>query len=184
LADKVKVVDLGLKDAFVSAYINGKRLPYADAKAQQESDNSIKTESENPIAFPSASAPEYTTSPTPVQGSTVVPFVNNVSAYPNATSENGIQYTEEGVCYKVQLGAFKGNVPDDMAQKFNQIRNWPVEHKIINGMYVYTVGNFKTGSFAKGLRDEIRAYGLDDVYITVYRDGRKLGGQEAEDLLK
>jgi hypothetical protein len=67
---------------------------------------------------------------------------------------------------------------------FNQIKDWPVDYKMINDMYVYTAGNFVSVNAAKELRDQIRELGLSDSYITVYKNGRKLGGQEAEDLLK
>src|SRR5690606_30933195 len=35
LRDKQKVVGLGIRDAFVSAYINGTRVPFAEARQQQ-----------------------------------------------------------------------------------------------------------------------------------------------------
>lgn len=185
LGDKAKVVDLGFKDAFVSAYLNGKRVNFADAKAKQEADNTIETENEVPISLPNGGTPEYVTTTAPaVENSTVVPYKNSVTSYPEANEENGVKADENGVAYKIQLGAFNGSVPEDMVALFNQIKDWPVDYKMINGMYVYTVGNFVSVEAAKELRDEIRALGLSDSYITVYKNGRKLGGQEAEDLLK
>lgn len=185
LEAKLKVVDVGFRDAFVSAYIDGKRVNYNEAKAKQEADSNIETETENPVVIP-ASTPEYTTgtAPTTTNSETIVPYTNGVKNYPEATEDNGIKTDENGICYRVQLGAFNGSVPDDMVAKFNLIKDWPVEHRIINGMYVYTAGNYTSVETAKELRDELRELGLTDCYITVYKNGRKLGGQEAEDLLR
>jgi phosphatidylglycerophosphate synthase len=38
--------------------------------------------------------------------------------------------------------------------------------------------------FAFALRDEIKELGLQDAYLTVYRDASKLSGTEAEELLR
>jgi hypothetical protein len=83
----------------------------------------------------------------------------------------------------VQIGAFSRQVPDEVAARFSQIRDWPVENKEVNGLYIYNVGNFSEARFARALRDEAVRLGITDAFITVYRDGRKLYGQEAATLL-
>ncbi|MDI1354717.1 MAG: hypothetical protein PSX36_07355 [bacterium] len=184
-ADKSKVVDRGLRDAFVSAYLNGKRIPYNEAKAQQENDATVTMEPENPIVFPASQGPEVPASGTPVMlDPAVKPFTNNVTTYPEATAENGIKNGEEGVSYKVQIGAYSKQVPEDIAAKFLSIKTWPVENKQINALYIYNVGNFSEVKFARNLRDELKTLGMTDAYITVYRDGRKIYGVEAENLLR
>lgn len=186
IADKNKVIDLGIKDAFVSAYLDGKRLPFNEAKAKKEADGSIIFEPENPIVFPAilpaaatAAQPEITNVPSP----TVAPFSNGVKERPAATPDNGIKETEEGITYKVQIGAYSRQVPADVAAKFNAIKNWPVENKAINGLYIYNIGNFNEAKFAKELKNEAVALGITDAFITVYKDGKKLFGAEATNYL-
>lgn len=191
LMDKDKVVALGIKDAFVSAYLNGKRIPFAEAKERQANDASIKMEPENPIVFSDAPAsPVNTGNPLEQLGNAatgdpgVEPFKNNVNTYPMATPENGVKENESGVTFKVQIGAFSKQVPADVAAKFSAIRNWPIDNKRINGLYVYNVGNFSEVKFAKTLRDEMVALGITDAFLTVYKDGQKLYGAEAESYLR
>jgi hypothetical protein len=182
LTDKGRVIDIGVKDAFVSAYLNGKRIPFAEGKEKQASDSTIKMETENPIIFPTfeSAAPTNTIPADP----TVTPFTNNVTSYPEATSENGIKTNEEGISFKVQIGAFSKQVPEDVAAKFQLIKTWPVENKQINGLYVYNIGNFSEAKFAKMLKEEIIKLGINDAFITVYKDGKKLYGAEAESYIR
>jgi hypothetical protein len=187
--DKNKVVDLGIKDAFTAAYLNGKRVAYNEGKTRQIEDSTIKMEPENPIVF-SAIADVASLVTQPISDntngattSTIQPFKNNVSSYPAATPDNGIKENEEGVSFKVQIGAYTKQVPEDIASKFFQIKNWPVENKLINALFIYNVGNFSEAKFAKALKEEIVQLGISDAFITVYKDGKKLYGAEASALL-
>jgi hypothetical protein len=70
-----------------------------------------------------------------------------------------------------------------MANKFLNIKIWPVKNVSINNLFIYTIGNFNAMSFAKKLRDEAISLGISDAYITVYKDGKKLYGVEATEYL-
>ncbi|MCE3260409.1 MAG: WD40-like beta Propeller containing protein, partial [Bacteroidetes bacterium] len=191
ITDKGRVVTTGIRDAFVSAYLNGKRIPFADGKAKQQ-DSTTKMEPENPIVFPSVTTPANNTpvnntpaNTTSVNNPTnpVQPFSNGVTSYPAATPENGVKPTEEGIAFKVQIGAYSKQVPNDVAAKFSSIRTWPVENKQINALYIYNIGNFTEAKFAKGLKDEAIRAGISDAFITVYKDGKKLYGADAAQYL-
>jgi hypothetical protein len=194
LEDKLKVVDLGVKDAFVSAYYNAKRIPFAEGQKLQTENNNLKMETENPIIFNgsaspiinttvpannTASQPTVNNNPTP----TIAPFSNGVSSGPAPTAENGVKTDEAGISFKVQIGAYKNQVPNDVASKFLNIKTWPVQNVAINGLYIYTIGNFTSATFAKKLKDEAISVGITDAYITVYKDGKKLYGTEATQYL-
>ncbi|MFN8116483.1 MAG: hypothetical protein U0W65_10245 [Bacteroidia bacterium] len=195
LEDKRKVVDLGVRDAFVSAYYNAKRIPFAEGQKLQTENNNLKMEAENPIIFNGTSAsinntavpttnntttqPAVNNTPTP----TVAPFSNGVTSGPAPTAENGVKTDEAGISFKVQIGAYKNQVPNDVASKFLNIKTWPVQNVVINGLYIYTIGNFTSAAFAKKLKDEAVSLGINDAYITVYKDGKKLYGAEATQYL-
>ncbi len=186
VTDKNKVVSLGIRDAFVTAYLNGKRISYNEAKDRQNSDLNIKLEPENPIVFPAVVAATLApaqVAPVAIPAPTVAPFKNNITSYPQATEENGIKTDEEGICFKVQIGAYSKQVPNEVAAQYNAIKNWPIENKVLNGLYLYTIGNFKEAKFAKQLKDEAVSLGITDAFITVYKDGRKLFGEEAAQYL-
>lgn len=188
ISDKNKVIQFGVKDAFVSAYLNGKRIPFAEGKTLQAEDSTIKMEAENPIVF--AASPATTNNvveQTPVGLSavtaTVQPFTNSVSSYPAATEDNGVKVDENGITFKVQIGAYSKQVPEDIAAKFSEIKTWPIDNKQSNGLYIYNIGNFSEPKFAKALKEEVMKLGITDAFITVYRDGVKLYGTEASSLL-
>ncbi len=191
ITDKRKVVDLGIKDAFVSAYLDGKRIDFNDAKNRQQTDSTIKMEVENPIIFTDSFAKvenQNGTTTTTISTNNVVvtniqPFKNNVTNYPNATPENGIKANDEGVCFKVQIGAYSKQVPNEVAAKFSAIKNWPIENKQINGLFIYNAGNYTESKFAKDLKEEAIRLGINDAFISVYRDGKKLFGTEAAGLM-
>lgn len=186
LSDKTKIIDLGVRDAFVSAYLNGRRISFVEAKERQASDARLKMEPENPVIFPE----KQNTGPSALDklfqspARAIEPFKNDVSSYPAATSDNGIKTTEEGICFKVQIGAFSKQVPGDVAAKFSAIKTWPIDNKQINGLFVYNVGNFAEPKFAKSLKNELVRMGITDAFITVYKNSRKLYGPEAEGYMR
>ncbi len=191
LEDKRKVVELGVKDAFVSAYYNAKRIPFAEGQKLQAENNNLKMEKENPIIFPGTTAPPANTTttatntsantgPTNPPANTSVPVFNNgVTQGPAATADNGVKTDEAGISFKVQIGAYKNQVPNEVASRFMNIKTWPVNNIMINGLYIYTIGNFNAPAFAKKLKDEAVALGITDAFVTVYKDGKKLYGAEA-----
>ncbi len=180
-ADRARVVGLGIRDAFVAAYINGKRIPYNEAKQRQAKDASIKTATQKPIIFPAGSS--ALPGQTAEVNVPVKPFSNGVKNYPAPTAENGVKSNEQGVSFKVQIGAYSKEVPAEVADKFSSIKNWPVESKQLNNLFIYNIGNFSEPQFAKQLKEEAVRLGINDAFITVYRDGKKVYGQEAAALL-
>ncbi len=188
IGDKRKVVELGVKDAFVSAYLNGKRIPFTEGKQKQAEDSTVRMEAENPIVFPEAGVVEtpavQAPAILPAAGSAAVqPFKNNVNSYPAATEENGVKTNEEGLSFKVQIGAYTKQVPNDVAARFMSITSWPVENKQINGLFIYNIGNFSEARYAKTLKEEALKLGISDAFITVYKNGVKLYGSEAAEAL-
>ncbi|MCD6018428.1 MAG: WD40-like beta Propeller containing protein [Bacteroidetes bacterium] len=188
LEDKRKVVDLGVKDAFVSAYYNAKRIPFAEGQKLQTEDNSLKMEAENPIIFSNSTtntpannnvAVNNTTAPVNNTTPATNAFSNGVTTGPVPTAENGVKTDDAGISFKVQIGAYKNQVPNEVASKFSNIKTWPVQNVVINGLYIYTIGNFTGLEFAKKLKDEAVSIGIQDAYITVYKDGKKLYGAES-----
>jgi hypothetical protein len=192
LQDKFKVVNtVGIKDAFVTAYYNSKRIPFTEGKKIQADNVNVKMETQNPIVFPEAviqTTPLIQT-PAPIQTNVtldpnrVQPFTNGVQSGPTPTAENGVKSDDSGISYRVQIGAYKNQVPNEVAASFLNIKTWPVNAIIINELYIYTIGNFNDINFAKKLRDEAILLGISDSFISVYKDGKKLYGTEATQYL-
>jgi hypothetical protein len=196
LEDKRKVVNLGVKDAFVSAYYNAKRITYAEGQKLQTDNISLKMEAENPIIFDDAlnnnvvniNTAAVVDNNNPVQANNktnpeVTPFSNGVATEPTPTPENGVKANDAGISYKVQIGAYTNQVPNDVANKFLNIKTWPVKNVTINDLFIYSIGNFNAMNFAKKLKEEAISFGILDAFITVYKDGKKLYGAEASQYL-
>ena len=189
LEAKQKIILVGVKDAFITAYYNTKRVAFTEAQRLQTENNNLKMETENPVIFPGNSASTSVNNstnnntPTNTTQPTIAPFNNGVTKGPTPTAENGVKNDDTGISYKVQIGAYKNQVPNDVAAKFSSIKTWPVQNVVINGLYIYTIGNFTGMSFAKKLKEEAVSVGITDAYITVYKDGKKLYGAEANEYL-
>jgi hypothetical protein len=191
LDDKRKVVELGVKDAFVSAYYNSKRIAFAEGQKLQLENSNLKLEVENPIIFNGTDNGKSTT-PTSITANNNQPvssipsataFTNGVSVGPTPTAENGVKLDDVGISFKVQIGAYKNQIPNDVANKFLNIKTWPVKNVAINNLYIYTIGGFNAFVFAKKLKDEAVSVGITDAFITVYKDGKKLYGSDAAQYL-
>lgn len=192
LQDKFRVVNtVGIKDAFVTAYYNSKRIPFTEGKKIQADNVNVTMETQNPIVFPESviQSPSLIQTPAPIQTNVtldpnrVQPFTNGVQTGPTPTAENGVKSDDSGISYRVQIGAYKNQVPNEVAASFLNIKTWPVNAIIINELYIYTIGNFNDINFAKKLRDEAILLGISDSFISVYKDGRKLYGMEATQYL-
>ncbi|MCX7729118.1 MAG: SPOR domain-containing protein, partial [Bacteroidia bacterium] len=191
--DLNKVIALGMKDAFICAYWNGKRIFYPQAEKLTRENKNIRYATPQPIIFPDEAAAANLgvvnnpsannaiveqSSSAPAFDPTLV-FTNNVTKRPEPTPENGVKSDNAGICFRVQIGAFKNRVPKETADKYFKIQNWPIEVHYINGLYIYTVGNFVAPKYAAKLREQMIALGINDAFITVYKDNQKLFGYEA-----
>lgn len=168
---KEMVLDIGVKDAFITAYYNGKRISVAEAQ---------KYEAQGGIAFPTS--PEVNKLPSFGATNSYVAPVNNSSNTANAVNTNTNTATNTtpknvvaGVVYKIQIGAFKEEVPLDIANKFILIAKKGIEtYTDKSGLTVYTVGNCKSYEEASALKTEVDAADLKDSFIVAFKNGEKV----------
>jgi hypothetical protein len=143
--------DLGYKDAFVVAYCDGKRIPFAQAVAYEKNGMCrIRTKEELwNEAFAILKTSVEADSSTAAKPKEVFYTVQVASL---AKEDNG------------KLDA----VPDLFYQKS------PL------GNYKYSSGKFKAMAEAKIRREALKTLGFQDAYIVAYRDGIKVSFDEAE----
>ncbi|MBT3646656.1 MAG: hypothetical protein HN542_00265 [Flavobacteriales bacterium] len=80
-----------------------------------------------------------------------------------------------GVIYKVQIGAFKREIPQDA---FPGIV--PIEGESTNfGFTRYTAGEFKAFGSADNAKIRIRSAGYSDAFVVAYRDGVRISVSQA-----
>ena len=91
---------------------------------------------------------------------------------------------DPGVVFKVQIGAFKEEVPLEIANKFLKIARKGIKnYKDTNGLTIYTVGTYKTYEEANAVKMEVISEGdIKDAFMIAYNDGVKISIEEAKTL--
>ncbi len=192
--DRRKVNALGIGDAFVSAYLNGQRIKITDAIDKVSADKTIQFPPQQPIIFSGeAVAPQQPANNNPQPANTnpqventttgIQPFSNGITEGPAPTADNGVKANDDGITFKVQIGAYSKQVPQQIADTWLKLKTWPIKYIVVNNLYLYTVGSFTEARFAEKLRAEVLALGMNGAFITVFKDGKKLSATEAQTYL-
>ncbi|MFN6038870.1 MAG: SPOR domain-containing protein, partial [Bacteroidota bacterium] len=187
--DATKVKALGISDAFICAYSKGKRVKISEIQGKENNPNFI-FESEKPIEFRSEKNTETLTVKTDTIKKVIndaninidskIIFSNGVNKEPDPTPENGVKLSTEGITYKIQIGAYSKAVPNSVSENWSKIKNWPVRNFTNNSnLIIYNVGSFGDFQNAKKLLFEIKDLGVEDAFITVFKDGVRLSGEQA-----
>jgi hypothetical protein len=177
-----KIVETGVKDAFVVAYYNGQRLSVAEAKQGivPSAQTPVRTNADNGNSNPgnpANSKPGNTSGSTPnvVPSAHVITDTNtsDFSKYDAITIPN--VKSDTGVIFKVQIGAFKEQVPIEIANKFLLFARRGVASSVDeNGNTVYTIGQVKSYDDAQFLKEEATAKGIPDAFILAFKNGKKV----------
>lgn len=81
----------------------------------------------------------------------------------------------KGVYYKVQIGAFRNDIPQNLYDQFAPISG----ERLNTGITRYTAGFFAQFENARQAKQEIRSMGYGDAFIVAYRDGKRIPLYEA-----
>jgi hypothetical protein len=196
------VYNAGVKDAFVTAYYQGKRISLGEAKTLEAQGPSVFATGENMNKLPVVGASLNTGSPASLPSKPVPannqPVPSNEQDVPLNTNEretipsndlkNVVEannvLSDSGLVYKVQIGAFKEEVPLEIANQFLKIANKGIKnYKDANGLTIYTLGSFRTYDEALSLKNEITGT-VKDAFIVAYNNGTKISIEEAKTLQK
>jgi hypothetical protein len=84
------------------------------------------------------------------------------------------------IVYKIQIGAFKGKVPEtnkQLIKKLSLIRK--VENHVDEkGLTIYTTGNLKTMEEAESLKNQLKQEGVKNPIVLAFRKGIKIETQQ------
>lgn len=194
IAKKAKqiIVEFGVNDAFVTAYVNGKRITVAEAaKLESENGKSVFASDLNMNRMPEAGynalpAERGTTvpqnEPRPVivrndAGLSDPPVTVTPAIYKERTPV--IPMSDTGLVFRVQIGAFKDEVPIDVAAKFIRIADRGINHYMADSLTIYTVGGTRDYRSAEDLKQAVVAEGIADAFVVAYRKGEKIPVEEA-----
>ena len=204
---KNMIVDVGIKDAFVIAYNNGKRISLQEAEKFLADGSAVFSTAPNMNALPTFNAssrnvvtPRTTTVTQPIEITTPVTTTTPVNTEPSIITTttpvvsdqvkadakaSNVMQIDSGIVFKVQIGAFKDEVPLEIANKFLLIAKKGVKnYKDANGLTIYTVGIYKTYEEASIAKAEVvTEANITDAFIVAYKDGTKISVEEAKILI-
>ena len=169
-------------------YIN--KLPvFKSPSPQKQVKSATRNElaADNVIQFGDQSTPDNSEiQPKKIEEQQTKKILTNPSVAHNETSTVPSTISDDsGIIFKLQIGAFKDEVPLEMANKFIKIASKGIKnYKDSVGLTIYTAGNFRTYDEASQLKTEVKAADLNDTFIVAYRDGKKIGVEEAKKLTK
>ena len=77
----------------------------------------------------------------------------------------------DGIIYKVQVGAYRNPISQDLFKGFAPLMG----EKVSNGIIRYTAGIFLDFSSADEAKKNIRALGYKDAFVVAFKDGKRVG---------
>lgn len=81
----------------------------------------------------------------------------------------------EGLVFKVQIGAFRNQIPQNAFKGLE-----PISGEVVgNGLTRYTAGVFKEFNKAKGAQTKVRGIGYRDAFIVAFYNGKRISIKEA-----
>ncbi|MEY4215589.1 MAG: hypothetical protein RLZZ68_45, partial [Bacteroidota bacterium] len=151
IAARQGIRDLGYKDAFVVAYCDGKRIPFAQAVAY-EKNGMCRIRSREELLTEAFSI--------------LKPLVDSDSSIADKPKE--VFYTVQVASLAKEDNGKLAAVPELFYQKAT------------NGNFKYSSGKFMNLDEAKSRRDAMKTIGFQDAFVIAYRDGIKVSFAEAE----
>jgi len=162
---KVEVRALGYRDAFVVAFLNGKRISMEEANRMSGDQ-----------AIPSTVAPIAGTQVTDLNQPIVSTPVNEVTPV-EANQEDVISI--KGLFFTVQIGVYKNPVSNA------RLKNLPaiVNERTANGFIRYSSGKYCSTEDAIKAKNIAVSKGIADAFVTAYSNSKRITPAEAQVLI-
>jgi hypothetical protein len=204
VTSKNSINRLGIRDAFVTVYYNGKRITLDEARTLEaqgiRAEGSGDAGTAAPVTQPNNSSNNTNANNAPANNSSNnVPAVNNSQPTVNSSSPTNnnstnnppaanlptTPVTAQGIVFSVQMGAFRDEVPVDIANKYLLFASRGVKAYLDSktGLTVYQMGQFQSYEEAVALKDEAISKGLSDSFVVAWNNGEKISTEEALRLL-
>jgi len=172
---KARIRELGISDAFVTAYNNGERAPVSEVSKILETPSVEENTIESPVE------PESNIE-TPAEVDDTEPNIEPVVEDDNVEVN---QLKEDlKLEFKVRLGEYTEDVPVEDASIYLQLSNRGIKVSEENDKTIYTMGSYTDYQSALETQIEMKEKGLKDPKVVVTRDGNSITIEEALELMK
>ena len=156
---KNKVRQLGYKDAFVVAIMNGERITISEAKGIQINQPKVVS-----------NVSDNNSENNQVSKNNQVSEINNDENLAEAISAVDIK----GVFYSVQVGAFSKPLSSE-----NELNVSPLVVSKVNNLFKYSTGRFNSIEDAAKRKAVLLDNGIEDAFIIAYSDGKVISLTQA-----
>ena len=183
---KASIVGIGVKDAFVTTYYNGNRIPVEQAKKlEAEQGKAVFASSANMNKMPETSNEAKITGLSAAVPTQRIEKQNNA---PSGDGSNKIALPVEGlknqsntgIVFKVQIGVFRSEVPLEIAAIYLKLSSRGIDHyQTSDSLTIYTIGNYRDFNSANNLKDEVIQQGLPDAFVVAFKAGNKMKIEDA-----
>jgi hypothetical protein len=106
--------------------------------------------------------------------------------YISRTEKKTVAITEpvSAIIYKIQVGAYKGKLPDTAAKSIKKlgVLRKVESYKDEKGVTIYTTGNLKHYQDAITMQSQVKLEGIKNATIAAYNNGKKITLDEARKL--
>ena len=94
--------------------------------------------------------------------------------------------SKDEVVIKIQIGAFKGTIPEDVLESYKMLASGKKVEQYVNenGIRIYTIGNFYNFDEAQSLKKYMVERGNEGIFLVAFKNGQKISVQEAKKLLE
>ena len=197
---KELIRDLGYSDAFVVAFMDGKRVSMSEARAQQEQlaqsadsqelspDYQTLGTDENSLSLeqgidPDPDVPELTMEPNTAE-ELLESFQPDADAADYYNDPSAVEATQveviKGLFYTVQVGVYSKPVPASAIFNLEELNSQRTE----SGLIRYTSGRFSDVDSVRIKKNQIVLIGVSDAFITAYMNGERITMNKAALLLQ
>ncbi|MBO7133307.1 MAG: SPOR domain-containing protein, partial [Bacteroidales bacterium] len=170
-ASQMNIRRQGISDAFVIAYIDGRKVSFNEAIEYQKSlANRIIAETTNAENVASQS-----------QGvNSREENLSNVEYAPLNLNTGTEENNKEGISYYVQIGAFSKSPDPEILSVFSKVAGDKIHVKFPReGLQIYRIGVFNSYEEAQNTLAEARSFGIVDAFIVAFKGDEQISSSEA-----
>ncbi|MBO4875265.1 MAG: hypothetical protein J5542_08170, partial [Bacteroidales bacterium] len=169
-ASQTNIRRQGITDAFVIAYIDGRKVSFSEAVEYQKSMASkvvVEANAEN-------NAPKSQVATSSEEN------LSNVEYAPLNLNTGTEENNKDGISYYVQIGAFSKSPDPEILSVFSKVAGDKIHVKFPReGLQVYRIGVFSSYEEAQNTLAEARSFGIVDAFIVAFKGEEQISSSEA-----